>query len=667
MREPLYLDEIPEFEKVGAAVQLSDNEEEWRRQILDHVIKTLPYLEKYQVTVNIDREDPEAGHGVGNVEVEPKEIPDAAGAKTQGILIPIIIRSRRLQPLDTFLMKDRAFPLTEERVDRALFRPEAFALSKRKKEPRGYLSEAFTPASGWRKWNKVAGILPALAETFLEADKAQIKTAVTQDEFLARALKVSQPFGLAVAGVVHNQTPDIQKVASQLLNQFGAKDVVQFSKTDRPEGKYRYNIKMACANPFSYSSTMVSTEDFVKVASEDVVQRVDQEGHVTVTTEPATRTDLAAVKIVQVDDFGEWRVRTIDGRDLIGWVIPSLMDFDGNTHGMCLFTNGSENCIQEQIAGSMVGKGTNLPEHQPAAKDQGVFYTVRNGNVIATIPVGIMGLTDQGYVGEDLHNRPFTIRRQRGEFEEGLRGIAKVSEGQYLLPEDFKFMRIGGTGISLVKEPEAIPVEKTKLAYVSPGMEILHVAGDQYEINLKNSGLEKFAEGMGGVRWSAAGVEFWGALIGCDIGEIQKTAKLARDRRHERTLVLGNRKLVEANNEEILQKTAALLKPAMACRRDLLKEAAAVAMGFEKMGQSEAAEDSVDAMMSIGLITPENIQTMREYLPALEDTASKLATALISVRMGGIKEIPEGALEKSIQYLDESISGIERATQNPSF
>jgi hypothetical protein len=659
MNEPLYLDEIPEFEKIGAVVQLADDDEQWRRQILDEALRTLPYLERYQVTVNLDRADAEAGHGLGTIEVTPQQYPDTMGAKTKSILIPVIIRSRMLQPLDVFLLGDRAFPISEERVDQALFRPESFSVSKRKKEPQGFLSDAFVPQGGWQKWYKGAHILPELVGTILEADKADIKQAVASDEFLSRMVRTSRSFGEKVAGIIHSDTTDVAKTASAILSEMETADVVQFRKEANIGA---ISVYCGTADPYKFTIKTIPYGDFQKIASEDMVERVDGEGHVTITAEAAKRVDLSGEKLELASDFGEWRVQTTDGRDLLGWVIPNLIDFDMNTHGLCLFTNGSENALQEGIAGSRVGKGANLPQHQPNAKDQGIFYCVRNGSVIATIPVAISGSTDQGYVGEDVHGRPFVARTQKGEFQQGLRGIAMEAEGRYLLPEDFKFMRIGAAGVTLVATPERMNPASEKLAFISPRMEIDYFTGDLWKLAYHNvSDDENVPTDI--VPQNLSGVELWGSLIGVPVEDLRKTAALAKANQHERHYVYGDRKLSSEGSPAHLEKVATLLKLAMESRRGLLREAAAIGMGFEKLGQKESAEDSVDAMLSVGLVTPENIDVLREYIPALEDAASKLAAALLSVRVGGINEIPEGALERALMYMEQSISGIRKATQ----
>ena len=56
--------------------------------------------------------------------------------------------------------------------------------------------------------------------------------------------------------------------------------------------------------------------------------------------------------------------------------------------------------------------------------------------------------------------------------------------------------------------------------------------------------------------------------------------------------------------------------------------------------------NAVDTVLSLGFITPENIQTFVTYLPQIEDTQSKLCELLVAARLGGLSDIPVGALER---------------------
>jgi hypothetical protein len=94
--------------------------------------------------------------------------------------------------------------------------------------------------------------------------------------------------------------------------------------------------------------------------------------------------------------------------------------------------------------------------------------------------------------------------------------------------------------------------------------------------------------------------------------------------------------------KSILDKYASDLK---SC---LLKEAVAV-----------GDDETVDSLLSIGFINPENIEKFIEYLPSLDVAQRKLCDLLIASRMG-LKDLDEGALRVSIKALEKTIEGLRR-------
>jgi hypothetical protein len=82
-------------------------------------------------------------------------------------------------------------------------------------------------------------------------------------------------------------------------------------------------------------------------------------------------------------------------------------------------------------------------------------------------------------------------------------------------------------------------------------------------------------------------------------------------------------------------------------RKDTVKLAA-------ELPQSE----TVDSMLALNFITPENIQIFASYLPTLKDSASHLAALLVAVRMG-LENIDEYAVKQSMTMLDQVITKLE--------
>ena len=73
-----------------------------------------------------------------------------------------------------------------------------------------------------------------------------------------------------------------------------------------------------------------------------------------------------------VSEFGIYKVQDEQGRELIGYVFPNLIDVDGTALPIALFTNGSQMAVQGDIVGVKVGEGASLIEGPPRGK--GAFY-----------------------------------------------------------------------------------------------------------------------------------------------------------------------------------------------------------------------------------------------------------------------------------------------------
>jgi len=96
------------------------------------------------------------------------------------------------------------------------------------------------------------------------------------------------------------------------------------------------------------------------------------------------------------------------------------------------------------------------------------------------------------------------------------------------------------------------------------------------------------------------------------------------------------------------QKTAAALYAQMPqLKRDLVKEAAFI-----------PDPTAVDTVLSIGFINPENLMTFVSYLPAIDDSQTKLCELLLAARLG-LQDIPASALERSVRSLEEVIEGLK--------
>jgi hypothetical protein len=105
-------------------------------------------------------------------------------------------------------------------------------------------------------------------------------------------------------------------------------------------------------------------------------------------------------------------------------------------------------------------------------------------------------------------------------------------------------------------------------------------------------------------------------------------------------------------------------------KKDLFKKAFEKAAGvIETVGKfkqpllvKEAASfpdpQTVDTVLSLGFINPENIMTFVSYLPDLEDVQEKLCELLFGVRVG-LSNVPQTAVERAVRSTEEVIEGLK--------
>jgi hypothetical protein len=86
---------------------------------------------------------------------------------------------------------------------------------------------------------------------------------------------------------------------------------------------------------------------------------------------------------------------------------------------------------------------------------------------------------------------------------------------------------------------------------------------------------------------------------------------------------------------------------------DLIKEAAPL-------------EDpaSVDKVLSLKFINPENLMTFASFVPDFEETIRKLSTLLFTARMG-LSAVDEHALHKCVIHMDKVVDGLKSLTATP--
>lgn len=722
----LYLDKLPELEadfrkEAGFAARVGEQPENWPQELTSELLKQLPYLSDYNLNVNLDRVDPGRGFAFGYADVANKtERPEVehGEAGLPHIRVPLVVVERGVKPFATYMDGERVLPLTEDRIRETLFNPSTFDISATPPRDPSLVEATMPPhRSGmgmggeYKQASANLSLLKLIAPTIREKDAEEFVEKVANDASLQAGFKRS--------GMVQ----DLIEV---------------FDKTKRASAEERLAYLADAIEPTTITLHKLPGGDFlVKSANVNALNPADMQGQVvpgaeaaqaigpenaaamqpgqtaTLTSQPIDLDEPYESKAKPCEEFGQYKVMDTMGNQLVGWVFPETLAWDGSfsRQALAVFSNGSAYAMQDSVAGVLIGKSADLPsEAQPVG--EGVFYVTQGGNAICTQPVTVQSTMagpdgNPKIIAHDAMGQQLQI-----SFVEGLSNPMRVSDIEYAFPKSWKFMRLnnqtqlqgGGMDTSMGGEPGAeqgAPSDAPPSAGGPGGApdagkvpaggdagggapKAAKPAGKKPEKKDEKKPAKKEAptvevnvgekakkEKTSAVLWYNGGFNIAG---GCGLH------KIAADHRYDMSPVdaefmlgllgvagpIAKQKVAEARRQGSVKlaglKTIRLLSERYAdaektasalasiipnLRRDLIKEAAVM-----------EDKNTVDNLLALNFINPENLSTFVGYVPELEQTSERLAEMLLFSQLG-MNQIPESAVERSMKTMEEVVAGLK--------
>jgi hypothetical protein len=651
--------------KVAVGAQLPVNDAEWPAAILGELYKQAPYVENlYQTEIRFDEKEPERGYAYGRILVYSRtNLPQSAAFGPKGkasgvqyIQIPFIVRDFKVAPLDLIMLENGEFrPQNRKRLRDGLFKP------------------GVAEGTDIARWNTLINIdrypmgmgglpLDSLNTQILPYDKfGSAKTG----ELLVDLAPLDASIMLKIAAALDDpwcldclKSEGYAEVRSYLTKvadlstDDGRRDAVALHipptviQITRLPGAV-YHVKRANAEAFEPVEEDLDRQQATDTLGPDAVKAVDETGLVTVSTSPVVRTDLVEEKVEPIKDFGLYRVKTPDGQQLLGVVFPKIVDLDGTTLPTSVFSNGSQNGIQKQIAGVRAGAVTDLPTVR-APKGPGVFFRQSGAEVLALMPLVVENVSEDPEGTRTYDATTMAGMKVRLHATPGAVGVAEAGENEYMMPGDMKFMPLPNEGhVALVEAPE----DFVKLGHARrSSLKIVYHGDDRY--TLDGCGLDKL--GARAHRYIAPeDALFLMSTVG--FHPEFAVAKLARARETGvvtvpklRSITTLSEKLAYARKnlaDHGYEKWASRLpKPQFLVKEALLLNDPA----------------SLDNILGLGFINPHNISVFISYIPELERTLGKVCQILFTARLGE----PDGseleaAAERAMHGLESTISGLE--------
>lgn len=492
---------------------------------------------------------------------------------------------------------------------------------------------------------KVGSLCSNIAGTLNESDFAEFNS-VFADDGARRLIEKNASVVECLQRLTSVPIQSSEKLASAAASRFGlGYDVVQV----RPSG-YGYTVKVSAApQGMAPQQQQMTQQQAQQALPPEMLQAADQQGAATVTNVQADPDPLAE-KMEPATGFGMYKVTdATSGKQLVGYVIPGLFDpVAGQPSSMSLFTNGSAYSVQPMISGSLLGVNFNLPvPENPEVRGLGVFLKNNEKAIIATVPYNIVTkVTVEGkgyFAAQDLQGNDIRVIPS-----EGIAKPVATSPTEVVIPADYKFMPLENP-IQLAGGQELM-----KAAQANAFHTMMELRAWPDGCRLDGPVFEKV--GSGEHDW-ADGV-FWMAAAGIpqNLGSalLEKAAATGEAVRLFGLQPLSTREeYVEEAKKEAM---AAMADVEIPTRVNLLKEIAAVT--FTKEAAALVDTSSVDAVLALNFLNPENVETFVEHLPQLEHASTKLANIVLASQLG-LQSIPKTAAVRAMFALEDVISGLK--------
>ena len=661
--QALFLDQALHFdgeEKLaGTLTRMGDNVDLWPQEITQEAYKQLPYLSDFEPEVILDKVDEEKSFAFGSIEVRPKTAmtqEEQHSSPTKKMHIPIIIKEQMLSPFDVFMNGKKYEHLTEGRLRAALFRPETFdAPRDRPTEPS--LIQQLQPPSQGGYGSTGAGIklgaelqaiplLPQLHGRVLEKHVERLKVAMAQDPSLRMQITNGDEGMQAAFNSAMQLLPSESVKTAELLADTIRPNVVQLKQ--QLDGNVL--VKWANSDIYAPQSEAVPYDTAMDMlGNKDMVAQFEGDGTITASPDAAVKETSEAEEISVADKFGLYKVQDLQGNNMIGWVFPQLLSMDMQPLPLSLFNCGAAYAVQENIAGTMAGKSTDIPKGIP--RGYGALYFIDHGTAKAFVPMTVKN-TFRGPDGTVRYMAALDTGEEVSfSFAEGLKTITKVGQDQYVVPSLYNWMPLRGQ-TELVQSPSMFSKVATQKIGMLTTAEIL---GDGGVYSFRGPAVAKLA---------AAHTKFINRddaeFLGVALGMSPPFCKEALDKASKGELIPlhGLRPITPAH-----EKMAAAREKV----RQELDDLPVPIRNYFLVKEASVLDDALtaDKILGLGFVNAENVSTFVDMIPTLEDTSSKLAELLVFIRLGE-KNVPEVAVERMLVALEDVIRGLKALRQKES-
>lgn len=640
--------EAPEVQDMSLT-KLDSDTAAWPEEIIQKLRERAPKTSGMSTMVKFMKKDDENGTATGSIILNSADT---------AVVIPVIIKEFMLYPLDVMIAKRKILPLTPDYLETVMSNNEVF--KKIEEYPTYGGLGRFEDANLWN------AVYPPSLGRYAYASAGYPVMDMISDTLdgtpLLEWVKANPEY--AVGFHKHGHMDLIKKVAH--LKPVNMNEYMQSAEKLIPknikmlayDGPNKYSILSSSDKVFSPAidkTDRVGAMQFLSTISdhaEDDINDVDQNGEkLLMLPEGGEGVFLAKSHqdvVEEAKEFGVYTVKNKNGVSIEGVVVPHVIDFNQDRVDVKLFLGNTMSTVQNNIWGVRAVNSRFHPEWScPRAGQTGTFvYQPDKKHAVATIPVTIRSVCDDcGIIkikAADTTGRPYHLAIAS---KMGLKRIGVLPEGDYLIPKEMRWTVMEGFG-EVTNSAYSYAVKTAGGTLTSTPVKLSPNGYELYSLR----GVNKYASAAGWDHTNLSRVQakFLLASLGCGnekIAEAFKTAKFrgVADIHGLNFLPLKSEKI--ASN---IPKAQAAMKIAAILRKDCIKEASYI-----------DNSQTVDALLSLNFISPDNISKFVGKIPHFKGTISNLASALIASRLG-LTDIPEEACTVAMGKLVEVVDGLER-------
>ncbi len=660
MTTPLTRDPSIHIEKTAFDVKLEREPDDWAAEIISQAYKSLPFLKDYEMDAELERVDGSRGFGIGKLLVYPMGMEkDAAIKQNNMVVFPLIIREERMSPFDVFSHSGQLKPMTKEAVERALFRPDVFAGPARKGEVGGTdLQNQIGPPTSSTNRHAGGALFKQSSVLARDEDREAVLTKIANHPGLRR-IYGNHPY-LSSAVLVMNDHKE--KTASDIRVQRRLNtppDAIQII-----EDGAGYLVKHANSKCFRPVVERRDSFEVERMIGKEKMAQLREDGSLLITVNPTAKAADMRKEAQIVETIGVYKA-LIGTAEIPGVVVPRTVSLEGDVLDEGVFAGVNTHGFAK-VAGVHLKDITLMP---CAPSGTGVFVYQRGPEGVATEPLTITNRVSES-AGKEKVASYLAVRDTGQQVKltpvEGLRMITKIASSEYAIPAEMVFLPLRGKRSVINENPQ----DFTKIAHakVASGRDTIALVGDGLSFGISGWNASNLP---GREMLSKDQAAFYLASLGVPSEHVPGIMKKASIRPVK---IPGTRPVVREDQAlDYMRKQASSVLPSIDTI-DLISETALMvlpaaaenakkinpildAMGFTKEASSVIDKETVDAVLSLNFLTPENVSVYVEALPALEKSANKLAEIVVASRMG-MDDVRESAATRAMKSLSEVIDGL---------